>query len=104
MLQLRPNCEWCNKDLPPDSDEAMICTYECTYCRDCVENVLHGVCATCGGNPVPRPIRPKQNYRDSKKLGLGHHPASTARVHSQWSMDEVKALRAQLKDVPPAER
>lgn len=104
MLELRPNCEWCNKDLPPDSDEAMICTYECTYCRGCVENVLHGVCATCGGNPVPRPIRPKHNYRAGKALGLAHHPASTTRVHSQWSEDEVKALREQLKDVPPNER
>ena len=46
MLELRPNCEYCDKDLPPDSLEAMICTYECTYCRDCVEGVLRNVCPT----------------------------------------------------------
>jgi hypothetical protein len=58
MLELRPNCECCDRDLPPESPDAMICTYECTWCRDCVENVLHGVCPNCGGNLQPRPIRP----------------------------------------------
>jgi uncharacterized protein len=58
MLQLRPNCECCNRDLPPESTEAMICTYECTFCRDCVESRLGGVCPNCGGNFAPRPIRP----------------------------------------------
>ena len=58
MLELRPNCECCAKDLPPASDEAMICTYECTFCRDCVERILHGRCPNCGGNFTPRPIRP----------------------------------------------
>jgi hypothetical protein len=59
MLQLRPNCECCDKDLPPDADNAVICSFECTFCRDCADNVLHGVCPNCGGNFVPRPIRPK---------------------------------------------
>jgi hypothetical protein len=58
MLELRPNCECCNKDLPPEAADAMICTYECTFCRDCVETRLKGVCPNCGGNLVPRPIRP----------------------------------------------
>jgi uncharacterized protein len=58
MLELRPNCECCDRDLPPDSPDAMICTYECTWCRDCVENVLHGVCPNCGGDLQPRPVRP----------------------------------------------
>jgi len=58
MLQLRPNCECCNRDLPPESAEAMICTFECTFCRDCAENKLHGICPNCGGNFAPRPIRP----------------------------------------------
>ncbi|SMY06777.1 DUF1272 domain-containing protein [Flavimaricola marinus] len=104
MLELRPNCEWCDKDLPPDSAEAMICTYECTYCADCVEQVLHNVCPTCGGNFVPRPIRPKVNHRAGKALGLGHHPASAHRVHSQWSREQVAEQSARLRDVPPAER
>ena len=58
MLALRPNCECCNKDLPPTAADAMICTYECTFCRDCVETKLKGVCPNCGGNFERRPIRP----------------------------------------------
>ncbi len=53
MLDLRPNCECCDKDLPPSADDAMICTFECTFCRDCVETVLKGVCPNCGGNFFP---------------------------------------------------
>ena len=59
MLEIRPTCENCNKSLPFDSQEAMICTFECTFCKDCVENVLQHVCPNCGGNFVKRPIRPK---------------------------------------------
>jgi uncharacterized protein len=73
-LDLRPNCECCDKDLPPHSTEAMICSFECTWCRDCVENVLHGTCPNCGGNLVPRPIRPAAK--------LVNNPASTIRVHA----------------------
>jgi hypothetical protein len=58
MLELRPNCECCGKTLPPGSAEARICTYECTFCADCVETKLKGVCPNCGGNLVARPIRP----------------------------------------------
>jgi uncharacterized protein len=72
MLALRPNCECCDKDLPPDSREAMICTFECTFCVGCVRDVLHGICPNCGGEPVPRPIRPA--------AALAKDPASTVRV------------------------
>lgn len=58
MLELRPNCECCDKDLPPDAPDAMICTFECTFCKDCATGVLAGVCLNCGGNFSPRPIRP----------------------------------------------
>ncbi|MEL6789616.1 MAG: DUF1272 domain-containing protein [Pseudomonadota bacterium] len=58
MLELRPNCECCDRDLPPDSDQAMICSFECTFCRPCVEGVLGTVCPNCGGGFVPRPVRP----------------------------------------------
>jgi len=58
MLELRPNCECCDCDLPPDSTNAVICTYECTFCVACAEQVLSGICPNCGGNLVPRPIRP----------------------------------------------
>jgi len=72
MLQLRPNCECCDRDLPPDSREAMICSYECTFCAPCVENVLVGKCRNCGGELVRRPVRPPDR--------LARHPASTERV------------------------
>jgi hypothetical protein len=72
MLELRPNCECCDRDLPPDSPDAMVCTYECTWCRDCVENTLGGICPNCGGNLQPRPIRPTAL--------LDKDPASTRRV------------------------
>jgi uncharacterized protein len=58
MLQLHPNCECCDLDLPPDSREAMICTFECTFCAKCAEKVLNGICPNCGGELVRRPIRP----------------------------------------------
>jgi uncharacterized protein len=59
MLEIRPTCENCNKSLPYDSSEAMICTFECTFCKDCVQNILKEVCPNCGGNFEKRPIRPK---------------------------------------------
>ena len=58
MLVLKPGCECCDKDLPPDAIDAMICTFECTFCRDCVDTRLNGRCPNCGGNFSPRPIRP----------------------------------------------
>lgn len=73
MLALRPNCEHCDRDLPPDTTHAMICTFECTFCRDCVDTVYKGVCPNCGGNFEARPIRPSD--------ALERHPASTERVH-----------------------
>jgi len=72
MLELRPGCECCDKDLPPDAVDAMICTFECTFCRDCVETRLGGRCPNCGGNFVPRPIRPAEK--------LVKYPPSTRRV------------------------
>ena len=75
MLQLRPNCECCDRDLPADSPEARICTFACTFCADCVDPVLGGACPTCGGNLVPRPIRPEAM--------LAKYPASTERIRKE---------------------
>ena len=72
MLELRPNCECCDKDLPPESTEALICSFECTFCQSCVTHVLAGRCPNCGGELVTRPRRP------ADKLVL--NPASTKRV------------------------
>jgi uncharacterized protein len=58
MLVLKPGCECCDRDLPPQAVDAMICTFECTFCRDCVDTRLNGRCPNCGGNFAPRPIRP----------------------------------------------
>lgn len=104
MLELRPNCEWCDVDLPPDSADARICSYECTYCADCVARILKNVCPTCGGGFAPRPIRPKTAYRENPKLGLGHHPATTERTHSRWQESDLTEMTARLKDIPPADR
>jgi hypothetical protein len=73
MLELRPNCEGCDKDLPPDSVDARICSFECTFCATCADSVLGGRCPNCGGELLARPRRPES------KLAL--HPASTRRVH-----------------------
>lgn len=72
MLQLRPNCECCNRDLPPESQDALICTFECTFCVECATNVLKGVCPNCGGELVRRPRRPAAK--------LAKYPASTERI------------------------
>jgi hypothetical protein len=72
MLELRPNCECCDRDLPPASLEARICTFECTFCADCAETRFQGVCPNCGGELIRRPVRP------AAKLVL--YPASTERV------------------------
>lgn len=72
MLEIRPNCECCDRDLPADSADALICSFECTYCRNCVEGLLGGLCPNCGGRLVSRPIRPEK--------ALERFPASTKRV------------------------
>jgi hypothetical protein len=102
VLELRPNCESCDRDLPPDSPDARICSYECTFCADCAENVLHGVCPNCGGGFQPRPIRPARAWRDG--TGLAHDPPGTNRRSPSYSHEEIAALVATLRDVPPAER
>ena len=73
MLQLRPNCECCDRDLPPESADARICSFECTFCVDCVTTKLRGVCPNCGGELVARPRRPA--------VKLAKNPASTQRVY-----------------------
>lgn len=102
MLALRPNCELCDKDLPPDSQEACICTYECTFCRSCVETELHNVCPNCGGGFVARPIRPKVSRRDG--VGIEHQPASTKRVNTKRSRDDIAQFAASLRDILPEDR
>jgi len=102
MLELRPNCELCDRDLPPVSTEACICTYECTFCAGCVDDVLHNVCPNCGGGFQPRPIRPAQSWRST--TGLANDPPGTERRRASYSPDEIIAFAARLRDVPPEKR
>lgn len=71
MLTLKPNCECCDEDLPPEADDARICTFECTFCADCATTAFSNICPNCGGNLVQRPIRPAQH--------LVSNPGSTTR-------------------------
>jgi len=75
MLSLRPNCECCGRDLPPDSTEALICSFECTFCSTCATSVLSGQCPNCGGELVARPRRPASK--------LAANPASSVRVQKK---------------------
>ena len=102
MLELRPNCELCDKDLPPESTEACICTYECTFCSECVETVLKNVCPNCGGGFVPRPIRPKNELRPGE--GLSNHPASTKRRSTKYAKKEIVEFCNSLKAIMPENR
>src|SRR5215467_12241270 len=102
MLELRPNCELCDKDLPPAATDARICTYECTFCASCVGNVLHDVCPNCGGGFEPRPIRPARVWREG--TGLADDPAGTIRHHTRYTASELEAFVASVRGVPPGER
>jgi hypothetical protein len=101
-LQLRPNCEYCDKDLPPNSTEARICTFECTFCADCVESKLHNVCPNCGGGFVPRPIRPAREWRPG--LSVAKRPPSDKRMHLSYSLDDIAAHAARIRNIPPEQR
>lgn len=102
MLELRPNCERCDKDLAPDSTEACICTYECTFCIDCVNNVLKNVCPNCGGGFVQRPIRPKTARRAG--VSLVDQPASQVRVNTQYSDLEIANFASTINHIEPHNR
>src|SRR5512139_1702023 len=102
MLELRPTCEHCNRLLPPESAEAGICSYECTFCGDCVENVLQNVCPNCGGGFMPRPVRPKRNWKGDNYLGKD--PASTKVKHRPVDPDAQAKLVAALTGIPPEKR
>ncbi|MCV0425475.1 MAG: DUF1272 domain-containing protein [Roseibium sp.] len=65
MLLLKPNCECCGKDLPPQSDDARMCSFECTFCTECSENLFGGICPNCGGEQVRRPRRPDRLLTDN---------------------------------------
>lgn len=102
MLQLRPNCECCDRDLPPDSPDARICSYECTFCAGCVATVLHDVCPNCGGGFERRPVRPRGEHRPG--VSLAKKPASAERVHPKYEREEAARLSDALRGVAPDKR
>lgn len=102
MLELRPNCEGCDKDLPPSSTEANICSFECTFCKECAENLLHNVCPNCGGGFSPRPVRPKNEYRPG--VSLVTRPASINRVNTKYTKAEIAAFIRNIEKISPESR
>ncbi|SNS68329.1 hypothetical protein SAMN06265795_10520 [Noviherbaspirillum humi] len=99
MLELRPNCECCDRDLPAESSDARICSFECTFCLDCAEGVLRNTCPNCGGELVRRPVRPAE-----KRTAF---PPSTRRVFKPLEGERREKHAAYLQryaGIPPAER
>ena len=96
MLELRPSCENCNKSLPANSTEAMICTFECTFCVNCVTDILHNVCPNCGGGFFQRPVRPKDM--------LEKYPATTKVTYKPVDMEKYALLLKRNREIPAEER
>lgn len=101
-LELRPNCECCDRDLPPESTEARICSYECTFCAECVTHVLQNVCPNCGGGFAPRPIRPATEWRPG--LSVAKRPPSAKRVSLSYPLHEIREHSERIRAVPPERR
>ena len=101
MLELRPICENCGKDLPNDTKEAVICTFECTFCIDCVTNVLENVCPNCGGGFEKRPVRPTQCETTNC---LTNFPAATEKKYRPVDMEKFKKLHDHYVNVYPGRR
>ncbi len=101
-LALRPTCEHCNKVLPPDSTEARICSFECTFCATCVEEVVGNVCPNCGGGFTPRPVRPARNWRNNNYLGA--IPARTTVKHKPVDPAAHAKFSAEIRGLAPEKR
>ncbi|WP_454737999.1 DUF1272 domain-containing protein [Cupriavidus necator] len=102
MLELRPSCEHCNAALPPDSTQARICSFECTFCANCVDNVLGNVCPNCGGGFEPRPVRPARDWKNGNHVG--RYPPSTTVKHRPVDAAQHRAFSALLRDIAPQDR
>lgn len=96
MLEIRPNCEHCNRDLPNTATNAMICSFECTYCKTCALEIFENVCPTCTGNFVERPIRPQKE--------IEKYPASIKQVFKPKDLEKAKIYSDRFKDIPPEKR
>ena len=102
MLEIRPNCEYCDKNLPVDAADARICSYECTFCAGCVESHLSNVCPNCGGGFVPRPIRPSVARREG--VSCNHQQPSTKRRSLKYTKEDIAQFVEGVKSIGPAAR
>ncbi len=102
MLELRPTCEQCNVPLTANSTEARICSFECTFCARCVDEVLLNVCPNCGGGFCPRPIRPANNLKGGNHLGT--YPAGTNVTHRPVDAAAHSRFAEAIGKIPPARR
>jgi uncharacterized protein len=102
MLELRPICEHCGVALPPESLEAMICSFECTFCRCCVERVLANVCPNCGGGFCPRPVRPRQAWKSRNTLD--RYPAATSPRHRPVDPATLEEFAGPIRALRPEDR
>ncbi len=96
MLEIRPNCEHCGKHLSNTSTEAMICSFECTYCRDCALELFENVCPSCGGNFVERPIRPQAMIKK--------YPASRKEVFKPKAPKDYHLMKQKYRHIAPQKR
>ncbi len=96
MLEIRPVCENCGKDLPNDSTEAMICSFECTFCIDCADEILHNVCPNCGGGFEKRPVRPKEK--------LIRFPPKGVSFFRPVDLEKFRELLARYENIKPDKR
>jgi len=95
-MEIRENCENCYKPLPNGDDQAMICTFDCTFCKECVEQVLFNVCPNCGGGFEKRPIRPKQYMKK--------YPPSNKKIFNPINTERFQEMLEKFKGVAPSER
>lgn len=102
MLELRPVCENCAKPLPPSSVEAMICSFECTFCAGCVESVLNNVCPNCGGGFEKRPVRPSTDWKGGNDVA--HYPPAAAVKHRPVDAKAHAAFAEKIRPIAPEER
>src|SRR5690242_8381656 len=102
MLELRPTCEHCGCSLPPNSREARICSFECTFCANCVASILENVCPNCGGGFCPRPVRPVHDWRNGNHLAK--YPASERVRQRPVDEEEHATFVASLGALPPEAR
>lgn len=102
MLELRPSCEHCNKALPPESTEARVCSFECTFCADCVDGFLCNVCPNCGGGFERRPVRPARNWKNNNNLE--HNPAAVDIKYRPVDPSAHAAFCSSIAAIDPAAR